>query len=186
MMDPVVPNRMQYCVICGETRRRSEQSGRWQWECVGIRKFHQMTRHGGAGKTRRQEVITQVMSGGNVCKASYKLRDSKEGYPDGGRASLSCSCTPGYDPRLAWRRRQPSRVTLGGIDTAIGRVSCGVWPCRDRDNDNVGVSACEEDALAWTQALLRTHTAVATHNTNMHQCGMVARKACSQSAHFYE
>lgn len=89
------------------------------------------------------------MSEGNVCKASYKLRDSKEGlegYPDGGRASLSCYCTPEYDPRLAWRRRQPSRVALVRIDTAIGRVSCGVWPYRDRDN--VGVSACEEDALA--------------------------------------
>ena len=27
MMDPMVPNRMQYCVICGETRRCTEYSG---------------------------------------------------------------------------------------------------------------------------------------------------------------
>ena len=61
--------------------------------------------NGGEGETQRQLVI---MSGRDVCKASYRLRDleeGEEGYPDGGRARLSCYCTPEYDPRLAWRRR---------------------------------------------------------------------------------
>jgi hypothetical protein len=68
-------------------------------------------------KTIRTQVTQQVMimSEENVCKASYKLRDCQEGYPDGGRVrrqSLSCYCTPESDPRLAWRRRQPSREAL--------------------------------------------------------------------------